>query len=69
MSDVSWSGILDRVKIITLGRKMYLCDLKIYYEKGIKPKISERKYNFEIKYEIPTLRLQKIKVVKKKRER
>jgi hypothetical protein len=36
---------------------MNLGDLKIYYEEGIKLKIYGRKYNFEIKNEIQTVRL------------
>jgi hypothetical protein len=56
------------VKIITLDRKTYFGDLKICYEKIIKLKIYERKYNYEIKKDIQSVRLYKVKVDKKKRE-
>jgi hypothetical protein len=49
--------VLDRVKIVTLDRKMCLGDLKIYYETGIKVNIYERKYNCQIKNEIQTVKL------------
>jgi hypothetical protein len=54
---ISWIGILDRMKIITLDRKIYLGKLKIYYKRRINLQIYERKHICEFKNEIQTVRL------------